>query len=423
MSEAPETEQAGDAGRDVDGIVEQLLETADACDADLLGPDGLLTQVTQRLLERALETELTEHLGYEKGDPAGHGSGNSRNGHTAKTVLTGVGAVPVRVPRDRAGSFDPQIVPKHARRLAGFNEQIISLYARGMTVRDIRSHIEQLYGVDVSPDLISKVTDAVNEELTAWQNRPLEPVWPIVYIDALWVKVRDGSVVNRPVYLAVGVDLDGCKHVLGMWVGTAGEGAKYWMGVLAELRNRGVEDVLICCCDGLAGLPESVTAIWPRTTVQTCVVHLMRASLRYASRKDHSQLVPQLRAIYTAPTEQAAQTALEEFEASDLGRCYPAIAKTWRNAWSEFVPFLVFPPAVRRVVYTTNMIESINARLRKATRNRGQFPTDQAVLKVLYLAIRDLIEPKTTNREHVAAGWKEALNALTLYFEDRIIIR
>lgn len=376
------------AGRpqDVERLAEQLLDRADADQAQLLGPGGLLTQLTQRVLNRALDAELAEHLGYEKGDPAGRGSGNNRNGSTGKTVLTDIGAVEVTVPRDRNGCFEPQIVPKHVRRLAGFNEQILSLYARGMSVRDIRSHLAHLYGVEVSGDVISKVTDAVSEEITAWQNRPLDPVWPIVYIDALWIKVRDGAVTNRPVYLAVGVDLDGCKHVLGLWIGPGeGEGARLWMSVLAELRNRGITDVLICCCDGLSGLPEAITATWPQTTVQTCCVHLMRASLRFASKRDYPQLVPMLKAIYTAPTEAAAEQALTDFEDSPVGQRYPAIARTWRSAWPEFCPFLQFPPELRRVVYSTNLIESINARLRKVTRNRGHFPTEQAAIKVLYL--------------------------------------
>jgi transposase-like protein len=420
----PENTDAEARLGDVEQLADQLLDRADADQAQLLGPEGLLTQLTQRVLNRALDVELAEHLGYEKGDPGGRGSGNNRNGSTVKTVLTDIGAVPVTVPRDRNGEFEPKMVPKHARRLAGFNEQILSLYARGMSVRDIRSHLANLYGVQVSPDLISKVTDAVTVEITIWQNRPLDPVWPIVYIDALWVKIRNGSVANRPVYLAVGVDLDGCKHILGLWIGPGeGEGARFWMSVLAELKNRGIADVLICCCDGLSGLPQAITTTWPATTVQTCCVHLMRASLRFASKKDYPQLVPALRAIYTAPTEAAAEQALAELEASPLGQRYPAIARTWRSAWPEFVPFLAFPPELRRVVYSTNLIESINARLRKVTRNRGHFPSEQAAIKVLYLAIRELIEPKAGDRNQVAPGWKSALNALTLYFEDRITIR
>ncbi|MGA5824399.1 IS256 family transposase [Kitasatospora sp. NPDC094028] len=407
----------------VDEVVERLMDRADASGAALLGEGGLLTQVTRAVLERALDAEMTEHLGYEKHDPAGRGSGNSRNGTSSKTVLTDVGAVTVAVPRDRNGEFEPRLVPKNSRRLAGFNERILSLYARGMSVRDIRSHLAQIYGVEVSADLISKVTDAVAEELSAWQNRPLDAVWPIIYIDALWVKIRSGAVSSKPVYLAVGVDMDGRKDVLGLWVGAEGEGAGAWMAVLSELRNRGVEDVCIVCCDGLKGLPEAVTATWPRATVQTCVIHLIRASLRLSSGKDRSKLVPALRAIYSAPTEQAAERALDELAASELGERYPAVVRTWRAAWSEFTPYLAFPPAIRRVVYSTNMVESMNSRLRKATRNRGHFPSEQAALKVLYLAVREQITPRARDINHVAAHWKEALNQFSLFFEDRLSIR
>lgn len=290
-----------------------------------------------------------------------------------------------------------------------------------MSVRDIRSHLAAIYGGEVSPDLISTVTDAVVDELAAWQNRPLDAVWPIIYIDALWVKIRSGSVVSRPVYVAVGVDMDGCKDVLGLWVGAEGEGATTWMAVLSELRNRGIEDVCIVACDGLKGLPDAVTATWPKATVQTCVIHLVRASLRFASKRDHPKLVPALKAIYTAPTEQAAEQARDAFAASDLGKRYPAIVKTWQAAWSEFTPYLAFPAEIRKVVYSTNMVESINARLRKTTRNRGHFPSEQAALKVLYLAVRELIEPKARDINHAAAHWKSALNAFALFFEDRII--
>jgi putative transposase len=416
--------QAGVEPELVAKVAEELMVSSDASGAQLLGEDGLLTQVTKAVLERALSVEMAEHLGYEKGDRAGRGSGNSRNGTSDKTVLTEVGAVDIQVPRDRNGEFTPRIVPKGARRLSGFNEQVLSLYARGMSVRDIRSHLVKLYGIEVSPDLISKVTDAVAEEITTWQNRPLEAVWPVVYIDAVWIKIRDGQVVNRPVFVAVGVDLHGCKHILGLWIGKdPGEGARQWLTILGELKARGITDVCILCCDGLSGLPDAVNAVWPRTTVQTCVIHLMRASLRLASKKDHTALIPALRAIYTAPTEQAAEQALEEFAGSQLGRRYPAIERSWRAAWSEFVPYLAFPPEIRKVIYSTNMIESINARLRKVTRNRGHFPTEQAALKVLYLAVTELIEPKTRNRDHVAPHWKSALNAFCLYFEDRLTIQ
>jgi Transposase and inactivated derivatives len=398
------------------------MKKADAEGLELVGPGGVLAQLTKRVLETALNTEMTEHLGYEKGDPAGAGTPNSRNGIGRKTVLTGVGAVDVDVPRDRDGSFAPQIVRKRQRRLDGFNEQIISLYARGMSVRDIRAHLNEIYGIEVSPDLVSKVTDAVAEELTSWQNRPLDPVWPIVYIDALVVKVRDGVVSNRPVYLAVGVDLDGRKHVLGLWLGKDGEGAKFWLAVLTELRNRGVADVCVVCCDGLQGLPESITATWPEATVQTCVVHLIRASLRYASKKHHPQLVAGLKPIYTASTEQAAEAAFQDFVDSELGRRYPAIVRVWTNAWAEFVPFLAFPPQIRKVIYTTNTIESMNSRLRKATRNRGHFPTEDSVLKTLYLTIRAMTRPGGEIGAAGKDGWKTTLNTFSVYFGDRVTI-
>ena len=354
--------------------------------------------------------------------PSGRGSGNSRNGTTAKVVLTDVGAVDVDVPRDRNGDFEPRIVPKGVTRLDGFNDRIISLYARGMTVRDVQRHLQEIYGVEVSPDLISKVTDAVWDELEEWRNRPLDAVYPIVYIDALMIKIRDGVVANRPAYLAVGVDLEGRKHVLGIWIGDSnGEGSKFWLSVFSELKNRGVDDVLIVVCDGLAGLPDAIETIWPQATIQTCVVHLLRGSFRYASYNDRKKLAAGLRPIYTAVSVDAAEEAFEGFEAT-WGAKYPAIIRLWRNSWDVFVPFLAFPPEIRRVVYTTNMIESINYQLRKVTRNRGHFPTEKAALKLLYLAIRNI----TTERGGAAGtgtwGWKACLNALAIYFPNRINI-
>jgi putative transposase len=403
-----------------DALADHLLAKAEAEGVDLLGPDGLLSQVTKAVLERALGEELTEHLGYDKHDPAGRGSGNSRNGTTPKTLLTEAGAVDLAVPRDRNASFEPKIVRKGQTRLDGFNDRIIALYARGMTTRDIRAHLREIYGVEVSPDLISRVTDGVLDELADWQNRPLDAVYPVVFIDALMVKIRDGVVANRPVYLAIGIDCDGAKQVLGMWVGAStGESAKFWMSVLSELRNRGVRDVCILCCDGLSGLPDAVSAVWPQTTVQLCVVHLIRASLRYASRKHWPALTKDLKAIYTATDQTAAEAALEAF-AEGWERRYPAIARLWRAHWPEFTPFLAFPPEVRRVIYTTNLIESVNARLRKVTRNRGQFPSEQAVLKVLYLAVRNLEDYRRPNVGIRSAGWKQALQAFTIYFEGRI---
>ena len=401
-------------------LADQLLGRAQAEGAELLGPDGLLSQVTKAVLERALAEEMTGHLGYEKHDPAGRGSGNSRNGTTGKTVLTDVGAVDLAVPRDRAGSFEPQIVRKGQTRLEGFNERIIALYARGMTTRDIRAHLREMYDVEVSPDLISRVTDGVLEELQEWQSRPLDAVYPVIFIDALMIKVRDGVVTNRPVYLAIGIDCEGAKQVLGLWVGpTTGESAKFWMSVLSELKSRGVADVCIVCCDGLTGLPDAITVTWPQAIVQLCVVHLIRASLRYASRKYWVPLARDLRPIYTAADEAASAAALEDFAAAWEGR-YPAIVKLWRAHWAEFTPFLAFPPEVRRVIYTTNLIESMNARLRKVTRNRGQFPSEQAALKVLYLAVRNLDEFRRPNVGIRSSGWKQALQAFTIYFEGRI---
>ena len=405
-----------------DDVLDELLARVDAEGAELLGPEGLLSQVTKAVLERALDEELTGHLGYDKHDPVGRGSGNSRNGTTPKVVLTDIGAVDVDVPRDRNGDFEPKIVPKGVTRLDGFNDRIISLYARGMTVRDVQRHLEEIYGVEVSPDLISRVTDAVWDELEEWRNRPLDVMYPIVYIDALMIKIRDGVVANRPAYLAVGVDLDGRKHVLGIWIGdSTGEGSKFWLSVLSELQNRGVDDVLIVVCDGLNGLPDAIEAVWPQASVQTCVVHLLRGSFRYASYQDRKKIAAGLRPIYTAVSVDAAEEAFEEFDA-EWGTRYPAIIKLWRNSWEVFTPFLAYPSEVRRVVYTTNMIESINYQLRKVTKTRGHFPTEKAALKLLYLAVRNI----TTERGGAAGtgtwGWKSCLNQLDIYFPNRINI-
>ena len=403
-----------------DELADELLGKAQAEGVELLGPDGLLSQVTKAVLERALAEEMTGHLGYDKHDPAGRGSGNNRNGTTGKTVLSDIGAVDLAVPRDRNGTFEPQIVRKGQTRLKGFNDRIIALYARGMTTRDIRAHLREIYDVEVSPDLISRVTDAVAEELAEWQGRPLDRVYPVIFIDALMVKIRDGVVANRPVYLAIGIDCDGAKQVLGLWVGpTTGESAKFWLTVLSELKSRGVADVCIVCCDGLTGLPDAITVTWPQAVVQLCVVHLIRASLRYASKRYWVPLAKDLRLIYTAADEAAAAAALEAFAAAWEQR-YPAIIRLWRAHWEQFTPFLAFPPEVRRVIYTTNLIESMNARLRKVTRNRGQFPSEQAALKVLYLAVRNLEEYRSPNVGTRSSGWKQALQAFTIYFEDRI---
>lgn len=405
----------------------------------LTGPGGFLSELVKAVLERGLQAELAEHLGYAKHDPAGKGSGNSRNGHTAKTVQTEVGPMQVRVPRDRAGTFTPVMLPKNARRLGGLSDVVISLYAGGMTVRDISHHLHRVYGTEVGPDTISTITDEVLDEVKAWQTRPLDEVYPIVYIDALMVKVRDGGQVrNKACYLVVGVGVDGVKHVLGIWV-AATEGAKFWMQVCTELRNRGVRDVLIACCDGLTGLPEAIEAVWPHTTVQTCVVHLIRAAMKFVSYKDRRAMAGALKEIYTAATVEAAETALLAFADSPLGRRYTAAVAVWERAWDRFTPFLAFPPEVRRIIYTTNAIESFNYQIRKIIKNRGHFPTDDAVVKLVWLAIADIEDKRARQRAAEAGkpantrvapprlvegagvhGWKQALNALEIFFPGRI---
>jgi len=421
------------------GVLDELMARVDSGDLQLTGEGGFLPAMIKAVLERGLAAELTGHLGYERGDPAGRGSPNSRNGTTPKTVATEVGDIGVDTPRDRAGTFEPRLVPKGARRIGGLDEMIISLYAGGMTVRDIQAHLARTIGTDLSHETISKITDAVLEEVKAWQARPLEELYPIVYLDALVVKVRDGHQVrNKAAHIAVGVDLDGVKHVLGIWV-QANEGAKFWAGVCAELANRGVRDVLIVCCDGLTGFPEAIEATWPHATVQTCTVHLIRASMRFVSYNDRKKVAAALRPIYTAATVEAAESALLELAESDLGRRYPATIATWTNAWERFIPFLAFPPAVRKIIYTTNAIESLNYQLRKIIKNRGHFPNDDAVIKLLWLAIRDIEDKRARQRAKetgkkaaerkapgrlvegaTVQGWKAALGALAIAYPDRL---
>lgn len=406
----------------------------------LTGPGGFLSELVKAVLERGLAAELTGHLGYDKHDPAGKGSGNSRNGATSKTVQTEVGPIEVSVPRDRAGTFTPVLLPKNARRLGGLSDVVVSLYAGGMTVRDISHHLERVYGTEVSPDTISTITDEVLDEVKVWQTRPLDEVYPIVYVDALMVKVRDGGTVrNKACYLVVGVDATGVKHVLGIWVQQT-EGAKFWAQVCSELRNRGVRDVLIACCDGLTGLPEAIEAIWPHTTVQTCTVHLIRAAMKFVSYKDRREMVAALKEIYTAPTVEAAETALLAFADSTMGRRYPAAVAVWERAWDRFTPFLAFPPALRKIIYTTNAIESFNFQIRKIIKNRGHFPTDDAAIKLIWLAIADIEDKRARQRAAEAGkprsqgrqapgrmiegagvqGWKQALNELEIFFPGRI---
>jgi putative transposase len=421
-----------------DELLDQMVTKMRGEGVRLSGPGGFLTEMLKAVLERGLQAELTEHLGYGKHDPAGHHSGNSRNGVTPKTVLTEVGPVPLDIPRDRAGTFTPTLVPKGERRLGGLSDIIISLYAGGMTVRDICHHLQRVYGTDLSPDTVSTVTDSVLEEVKAWQTRPLDECYPVIFVDALMVKVRDGAHVrNKAAYLVVGVDTDGIKHVLGIWIANT-EGSKFWMSVFSELRNRGVRRVLIACCDGLEGLPEAIETIWPYTIVQTCVVHLIRASLRYASYTERKKLAAALRPIYTAVNADAAQTALLELAESDLGRKHKAALGVWERAWERFIPFLEFPPDLRKVIYTTNTIESLNFQLRKIIKNRGHFPTDDAVVKLLWLAICDIEDKRARAREadrgkpasqrtaparliegSTTTGWRQALAALNQFCEDR----
>lgn len=398
---------------------EELVARARDEGVELTGEGGLLTDLVRQVLQTGLEVELGEHLGYEPYDPAGRGSGNSRNGGYPKTVTTEIGDVDLRMPRDRNGTFEPVTVPKHARRLDGLTGNVISLYAKGLTTGDIQAHLLEIYGTEISRETISKITDTIIEDMAEWQNRPLDRLYPVLLIDAIVIKVRDTQVANRPVYVAIGVNLDGDRDVLGLWLGpSGGEGAKQWMTMLTELRNRGLADALIVCCDGLKGLPDAIRVIWPDATVQACVVHMVRNSLRYASKKHWGEITRAMRAIYTAPTVPAAEERFAEF-AEAWRDIYPAMIRSWETAWQEFVPFLEFPAELRKIVYTTNAIESLNARFRRAVRHRGHFPNEQAALKVLYLVATQ----RRPNRENLTGktnGWKHILNALTVHYGDRI---
>src|SRR6202142_1112482 len=397
-----------------DELLDQLLASYTKPD-DLTGKDGILKQLTARLVERAMQAEMTEPLGYERHDPKGRGTPNSRNGLGTKTLKTELGPMEIEVPRDRDGSFEPQLVKKRQTRFTGFDEKILSMYARGMTVRDIQGHLEDMYGVDVSPDLISRVTSAVAEDVIAWQTRALEAVYPIVYLDALVVKVRDQGVVrNKAVYIALGVTGAGSKEVLGLWI-EQNEGAKFWLKVVNELKNRGVKDILIACCDGLKGFPEAIETAFPVTVVQTCIVHMIRNSLRFVSYKDRKAVAKDLRPVYSAASREEAAAALDAFEAK-WARRYPMIASSWRSNWERVVPFLDFPPDVRKVIYTTNAIESLNSSLRKLLHYRGHFPTDEAVFKLLYLALTN-IEKKW---DRSLRDWNNVLGQFSIFFKDRI---
>lgn len=395
-----------------DEVLDDLLSGCETPE-DLLGEDGLLKHLKKALIERALGAELTGHLGYEKGDPAGRGTGNNRNGTSKKTLKTDDGALQIEVPRDRDGSFEPQLVRKGETRFDGFDDKIISLYGRGLTVREIQGHLKEMYGLEVSPDLISRVTDAVFEAVREWQNRPLDPVYPVVFFDAVRVKIRDdGLVRNKAVYVALALTVDGEKEVLGLWIEQT-EGAKFWLKVMNELKTRGVQDILIAVVDGLTGFPEAIGAAFPETTVQTCIVHLIRNSLAFVSWKDRKAIMPAIKAIYRAETEDLARARLDDLEA-EWGARYPAIAQAWRRHWPYVIPFFAFPPAIRKMIYTTNAVESVHRSLRKIIKTRGSFPTDEAALKLLYLAIKN-----AGLRWRRAVAWTEAMSQFTIVFGDR----
>jgi transposase-like protein len=421
------------------GALDGLFAQIDAGEIDLTGDGGFIPALIKHALERGLGAELTEHLGYEKGAPNAAAFANSRNGTTPKTVATQVGDVNLAVPRDRAGTFTPRLVPKGQRRLGGLDEMIVSLYAGGMTVRDIEHHLATTLGTELSHETISNITDEVLEAVAEWQARPLEALYPVIYLDAIVVKVRDGAhVINKAAHIAVGVDIDGIKHVLGIWVQTH-EGAKFWAGVCADLANRGIRDVLIVCCDGLTGLPEAIEATWPNATVQTCVVHLIRAAMRFVGYGDRKAVAAALKPVYTAANAEAARRELDAFADSNWGKKYPHAVATWEVAWERFTPFLAFPPQLRRVIYTTNSIESLNYQLRKVTKNRGHFPNDDAVVKLLWLAICNIEDKRARDRERdrgkkgserkaqgrlvegqVVTNWKQALAQLAIAYPDRI---
>jgi putative transposase len=395
-------------------LARQLAGRARAEGLSLTGPGGLLGRLTKVVLEGALEGELDAHLGYGKHDPAGRDGGNSRNGHRAKTVLTDVGPVQIDVPRDRDASFAPVIVAKRQRRLTGVDDLVISLVAKGLTTGEVQAHLAEIYGAEVSRDTISAITDRVLDGLAEWQSRPLDPVYAVLFIDVINVKIRDGQVANRPIYVVLGVTADGERDILGLWAGEHGdgEGAKFWLRVLTEIKNRGTRDVLMVVCDGLKGLPDAIAQVWPQAITQTCIVHLLRNSFRYASKRDWAAIAKDLKPVYTAPSEAAALDAFAEFSGKWEKR-YPAIIRLWENAWAEFVPFLGFDTEIRTLICTTNAIESINARFRRSVKARGHFPTEQAALKHLYLVIISL-DPTGRGRQRWSNRWKAALNAFDI---------
>lgn len=399
-------------------MAQRLVDQARAEGIDLVGPGGVLTGLTKQVLETALGEEMAEHLGYDRHDPVGRNGENSRNGTRTKTVLTDVGPVQIDVPRDREGTFEPKIVKKRQRRLDGVDQIVLSLTARGLTTGEIGAHFADVYGASVSKDTVSRITDKVVAEMAEWQTRPLDRVYPVIFIDALVVKVRDGQVTNKPFYVVIGVTTAGERDILGIWAGDGGEGAKFWLNVLTEIKNRGVEDVLIAVCDGLKGLPDAITTTWELTQVQTCVIHLIRNTFGYAARQDWEAMAKDLRPIYTAVNTEQAALRLDDYAEKWNGK-YPAAVKLWRNAWPEFIPFLDYDVEIRKIICTTNAIESLNARYRRAVRARGHFPNDAAALKCLYLVTRSL-DPTGRGRARWVIRWKAALNAFAITFEGRI---
>jgi putative transposase len=381
---------------------------------DLIGENGLLKQLTKLLVEKALDAEMAAHLGHSKHEPVLNPAGNTRNGKSRKTLKGEFGELPIEVPRDRQGTFEPQLIPKHQTRWTGFDDKVISLYARGMTVREIQAHLEEMYGTEVSPSLISSITDSVTEEVKAWQARPLDSVYPIIYLDCIHVKVREGAVRVKAVYLAIGITLAGEKEVLGMWLAQT-EGAKFWLQVVTELRNRGVQDIFIACVDGLKGFPEAIEAVFPKAAVQLCIVHMVRHSLNYVSWKRRAEVAADLKRIYQSATLDEAEQRLGEFEAK-WDEEYLPIGQSWRRNWTRLTPFFDYPPEIRKVIYTTNAIESVNMSLRKLTKNRGSFPSDEALLKLFYLALRNISQKWTMP----IRDWKAALTRFTIQFEERL---
>jgi putative transposase len=399
---------------ELDAAIDNLLKTYKTPE-EILGENGLLKQLTKAVLQRALQAEMTHHLGHEKHGSIAAKGGNARNGSSAKILKGDFGAMPIEIPRDRESSFEPIIVPKGQTRFAEFDDKIISLYSRGLTTREIQSHLEEIYGVEVSPSLISLVTEAVAEEVKAWQNRPLDALYPIVYMDAIRVKARsNGHVVNKAVYLAIGINIDGAKEVLGMW-SSENEGAKFWLQVVTELRNRGVHDIFIACVDGLKGFPEAIEAVFPDTQVQLCIVHMVRHSLKYVACKQRKEIADDLKTIYHSATAEQAEMELTAFEAK-WDKSHPTIGQSWRRNWAQVIPFFSYPADIRKVIYTTNAIESLNMSLRKVTKSRSSFPNDEAMFKLLYLALKNIAKKWT----RPIMNWKGAMNQFSILFEGRV---